>query len=131
MLAKVIAELGTPEADIASLNLLDDAATPQIPIDTWRQMEAAFVERRPYGKDANAFTLAPRSSNEVRARLFEMANGDKNRMKSANGLLAQIETWRLEHGRPNGEPRSMEVACESSWPTTAAARLRPDAAQTD
>jgi len=34
-------------------------------------------------------------------------------------LLAQIETWRLEHGRPPGEPRSVEVECESSWPTVA------------
>ena len=131
LLAKVIAELGTPEADIASLNLLDDLATPQIPSDTFRQMEAAFVERRPYGKDANAFTLSPRSSNEVRAQLFEMANGDKDRMKSAAALLAQIETWRLEHGRPNGEPRSMEVACQPSWPTVAVTRLRPDRTGTD
>jgi hypothetical protein len=115
---------------MAALNLLDDEAKPQIPYDTWRQMEAAFVERQPYGKETNAFTLAPRSSNEVRVRLFEMVTQDKHRMKSA-ALLAQIEAWRLEHGRPNGEPRSVQVECESSWPTVAVARLPPDNVKAD
>jgi hypothetical protein len=126
LLAKVVAWLGTPDAAIASLNLLDDDARPQIPYDTWKQMEDAFVERRPYGKDANTFTLAPRTSNEVRVRLFEMSTQDKHRMKSAAAMLAQIDAWRLEHGRPNGEPRSVEVQCESSWPTVAVGRLQPD-----
>jgi hypothetical protein len=126
LLAKVVAWLGTPDAAIASLNLLDDDVTPHIPDDTWRQMEDAFVERKPYGKDANTYTLAPRSSNEVRVRLFEMSTQDKHRAKAAAALLAQIEAWRLEHGRPTGEPRSVEVECESSWPTAAVAQLQPD-----
>ena len=126
LLAKVVAWLGTPDAAITSLNLLDDDAAPHIPYDTWKQMEDAFVERKPYGKDANTYTMAPRSSNEVRVRLFEMSTHDQHRTKSAAELLAQIETWRLEHGRPNGEPRSIEVQCESSWPTVAVGRLEPD-----
>lgn len=123
LLAKVIAQIGTPDAALAALNLLDDEATSQIPYDTWKQMEGAFVERKPYGKDTNTYTLAPRSSNEVRRRLFEMSRQDKYRAKASAALLAQIETWRLEHGRPLGEPRSVEVECESSWPTVPLTQL--------
>jgi hypothetical protein len=126
LLAKVMAWLGTPDAALSALNLLDDEATPQIPYDTWKQMEDAFVERKPYGKDTNSYTLSPRSSNEVRVRLFEMSKQDKFRAKAAAGLLAQIEAWRLEHGRPAGEPRSVEVECESSWPTVPVTELQPD-----
>lgn len=117
LLAKVVAWLGTPEAVIASLDLLDDGAERSIPYDTWKQFEDAFVERKPYGKDTNSYTLAPRSSNEVRERLLEMSQHDKRRAKSAAALLKQIEVWRLEHGRPLGEPRSVGMECES--PATA------------
>jgi hypothetical protein len=37
---------------MAALNLLDDDAKPPIPYDTWKQMEDAFIERKPYGRDA-------------------------------------------------------------------------------
>jgi hypothetical protein len=49
LLAKVIGWLGTPDAALSALNLLDDEATSPIPYDTWKQMEDAFVERKPYG----------------------------------------------------------------------------------
>jgi hypothetical protein len=126
LLAKVMGWLGTPDAALSALNLLDDEATPEIPYDTWKQMEDAFVERKPYGKDSNSYTLSPRSSNEVRIRLFEMSKQDKFRAKAAAGLLAQIEAWRLEHGRPAGEPRSVEVECESPWPAVPVTELQPD-----
>jgi len=37
LLAKVVGWLGTPDAALSALNLLDDEATPQIPYDTWKQ----------------------------------------------------------------------------------------------
>jgi hypothetical protein len=116
LLAKVIAGIGTADAALAALNLFDDEKTPQIPYDTWKQMEDAFVEHKPYGTDTNTYTLAPRSSNEVRLRVFEMSKRDNHRAQAAAALLAQIEMWRLEHGRPIGEPRSVAVECESSEP---------------
>ena len=128
LLAKVIAWLGTPDAALAALNLVDDEATPQIPYDTWKQMEDAFVERKPYGKDTNSYTLSPRSSNEVRVR---MSKHDKYRAKAAAMLLSQIDAWRLEHGRPAGEPRSVAVECESPWATVAATELEPDSVKVD
>jgi hypothetical protein len=131
LLAKVVGWLGTPDAALSALNLLDDEATPQIPYDTWKQMEDAFVERKPYGKNTNSYTLSPRSSNEVRVRLLEMSKQDKFRAKAAAGLLAQIEAWRLEHGRPAGEPRSVEVECESPWPAVPVTELQPDSVKVD
>lgn len=125
----MISWLGTPEAGLAALNLINDDAKPPVLYETWKQIETAFVEHKPHGKDTSSYTLAPRSSNDVRARLFEMATNDKQRMKSASALLAQIEVWRLEHGRPNGEPRSLEVESEPSLPTVPVARLRPDVAR--
>jgi hypothetical protein len=128
LLAKLVSWLGTAEAAIAGLNLIDDNNSQPVLRDTWKQIEAAFVEHKPHKERANTYTLLPRSSNEVRVRLFEMANNDKDRMKSARSLLRQIEVWRLEYGRPNGEPRSLEVESESAWPTVPVDKLQPDAA---
>jgi hypothetical protein len=43
----------------------------------WDQLESAFVERRPYGKNPNVFTEHARASNELRVRLFRMAIEDE------------------------------------------------------
>lgn len=130
LLAKLVSWLGTSEAALAGLNLIDDNASPPMLRDTWKQIEAAFVEHKPHEGRANTYSLLPRSFNEVRARLFEMAQNDKDRMKSARNLLGQIEVWRLEYGRPNGEPRSMEIESASAWPTVPADKLQPDAVHT-
>jgi hypothetical protein len=115
-LSKVMDSLGTPEALAANLSLIDDARPLPIPQGIWDQLKGAFVERRPYGQNANVFTEHPRASNKLRARLFRMATEDKKRRKSAFMLLGQIEEWRLEHGRPTGEPRHPNLASGQSWP---------------
>jgi hypothetical protein len=73
-------------------------------------------ERRPCGQSPNAFTEHARASNELRVRLFRMAIEDEKRRKSAFVLLGQIEEWRLEYGRPTGEPRHPDLASGQSWP---------------
>jgi hypothetical protein len=45
-----------------------------------------------------------------------MVADDPKRSKSAFTLLGQIEEWRLEHGRPAGEPRHPDLASGNSWP---------------
>ncbi len=115
-LSKVMDSLGTPEALAANLNLIDDARPSPVPQGIWDQLRSAFVERRPYGQNANVFTEHARTSNELRVRLFRMATEDKKRRKSAFTLLGQIEEWRLEHGRPSGEPRHPDIASGQSWP---------------
>lgn len=116
VLSKVMNWLGTPEALAANLNLIDDAKPSPVPQGVWDQLETAFVERRPYGQSPNVFTQHARASNDLRVRLFRMAIGDEKRRKSAFMLLGQIEEWRLEHGRPTGEPRHPDLASGQSWP---------------
>ncbi|MDI6528953.1 hypothetical protein QMA71_25760 [Pseudomonas otitidis] len=116
VLSKVMSWLGTPEALAANMNLIDDAEPSPVPQGIWDQLESAFVERRPYGQNSNVFTQHARASNELRILLFRMAIGDEKRRRSAFMLLGQIEEWRLEHGRPMGEPRHPDLASGQSWP---------------
>lgn len=116
VLSKVGDRLGTPEALAANLNLIDDSKPSPVPQGVWDQLEAAFVERRPYGQSPDVFTEHARASNELRIRLFRMASEDKKRRKSAIVLLGQIEVWRFELGRPIGEPRHPDLASGQPWP---------------
>jgi hypothetical protein len=111
LLAMVVGELGSTEAVLAGLNLIDDAAIPAVPYEIWKQLEATFVEHKPVSTEPYAYTPSPRSSNPIRSRLFEMAKNDTRRKKAASTLLGQIEVWRLEYGRPNGEPRNPDFEC--------------------
>jgi hypothetical protein len=115
LLTKVMNFLGTPEALLAVLNLIDDRARPPYDYDTWQQLENAFVEKKPYGQSQGTYTLSARAANDVRLRLFEMLN-DPRRRRSAFSLLGQIEEWRLEHGRPFGEPRHPAFGAAGPWP---------------
>ncbi|MDE2781314.1 MAG: hypothetical protein OXK77_00005 [Gemmatimonadota bacterium] len=119
LLSRTMASLGTPDAFAASLNLVDDANPSPVPQGVWDQLESAFVEQRPVGHYRNAFTLHARASNALRARLFAMTLQDPRRRKSAFMLLGKIERWRLEHGRPTGEPRHPALASGHSWPPAA------------
>jgi NACHT conflict system protein len=105
LLAKVLSDVGTGEAVISSLNLIDDRSPRAIPRGTWEHIEAAFVQRRRRDGSENIFTLEASASNQVRAKLFDMMLRDERRRKSAFKILGQIEKWRLEYGRPTGEPR--------------------------
>lgn len=87
-----------------------------IPYDLLRSIEEVFLERRPHDAGGNAYTVAPRGSNEVRKRLLEMAATDPNRKHTAYALLGQIEEWRLEHGRPIDEPRHPALESGLHWP---------------
>jgi hypothetical protein len=111
LLAKVVGMVGTTEAMVAGLSLIDDTAEPQVPYEIWKQLEATFVEHKPTSAVSNAYTLAPRSANSIRNKLFEMTTMDTRRRDSASSLLAQIEVWRLEHGRPHDEPRNPLLQC--------------------
>ncbi len=116
ILSTVMHGLGTPEALAANLNLIDDTRPAPVPHGIWDQLEAAFVERRPYGQSPNVFTQHSRASNDLRARLFEMAIGDRKRRRSAFLLLGRIEEWRLQYGRPVGEPRHPRLTVGQAWP---------------
>ncbi|MBN9662263.1 MAG: hypothetical protein J0H49_28960 [Acidobacteria bacterium] len=115
ILAKVLPQLDAPQSLLAALNLLDDGASQPVPYEVWRSLEDVFLEKRPY-KDTQSYTLVPRAANDLKKRLFEMAEGDSRRTRAAYTLLAQIEEWRLEHGRPSSEPRHPAYASGVPWP---------------
>lgn len=125
VLAKVAAQLGTAEALLTALNLIDDAAEPPIPYGLSDALEGVFLEKRPSAEIANAYGLVPRAASDVRARLFELATHDQRRCASASRLLARIEAWRLEHGRPASEPRHPAYDSGTEWPLPAAAEEGP------
>jgi hypothetical protein len=116
LLAKIISRFADFDAVLAGLNIIDDAASPSVPFEIADQLEGAFVERRPHGTTGNTFTLEPRNSNAIRAKLFEMASNDQRRKRTAVRLLAQIEEWRLQYGRPTGEPRHPAPESGHAWP---------------
>ena len=122
LLAKVIAEIGNEDAILAGLSILDDGitsnhtATSAVPFHLLKAIEALFVEHRPHKDGANTYSLVPRSSNSIRARLLEMTLIDDKRWRSAFGLLGQIEAWRLDYGKPETEPRHPAFDREVLWP---------------
>ena len=125
VLSRVMGSLGTPEALTANLNLINDAIPSPVPRGIWDQLESAFVEREPYGQSRYVFTAHARASNELRIRLFKIALQDPKRRKTASMLLGKIEEWRLEHGRPTGEPRHPDLASGQSWPPAEPLPRRP------
>jgi len=116
ILAKVIASIGSPQALLAGLNLIDDASPQPIPYELWKAFEDVFLEKRPYKGNPQSYTLVPRAASDIKKRLFEMAKHDPRRARSAYGLLGQIEEWRLEYGRPASEPRHPLYESGESWP---------------
>jgi len=116
LLAKTFSYFQRGEDLVAGLCVLRDD-TSEVPFELLRSIENSFLERRPYGTDGSVHTLAPRGSNALRKRLFELAQTDPVRKRSAFALLGQIEVWRLEHGRPMDEPRHPALESGAYWPT--------------
>lgn len=121
ILEKVLARIGSPESLLAGLNLIDDSSPQPIPYEIFRAIEDVFLEKRPYEASAQSYILVPRAANDLKTRLFDMAKNDPRRAKSAYGLLAQIEGWRLEYGRPPSEPRHPLFESGETWPPIAPA----------
>jgi hypothetical protein len=116
LLGKVLAALGTEDAILSALNLFNDSGPSAVSWELHRTIEEAFVERRPYKGSTNAFTLVPRRSNRIRNRLLDMVKNDFKRRRSAYNLLSEIEFWRMENGRPDGEPRNPVCGEGVVWP---------------
>jgi len=116
LLSKIVARIGTLDAATAGLGLIRDDESPPVPYELTKALEDVFLEKRPYGQTGSSYTLEPQSSNEIRAKLCEMALKDNLRKKAAFSLLGQIELWRLEYGRPNNEPRHPTFGSCEMWP---------------
>ncbi len=115
LLAKAFSFFQREDDMVAGLCVLRDDESG-LPYELLRTIENAFLEHRPYGKETNVYTIAPRGSNALRKRLLEMSHSDLVRKRSAFSLLGQIEVWRLEHGRPMDEPRHPAIESGIYWP---------------
>jgi hypothetical protein len=116
MLAEVLARSGTEDAMIAGLDLIHDEADPPVPRGLMRGLENVFLERRPYGSSESVYSLQPRSGNDIRSRLLTIVLNDNGRRRSAWALLGQVESWRVEYGRPASEPRHPGLDSGTPWP---------------
>lgn len=115
LLAGIVSRIGTSETFVTGLSLIQDQLKPSIPYELSRGLESAFLWKQPYGA-GYAYTIEPITANEIRSCLYEMTFGDDSRKHSAWELLGQIESWRLEYGRPNSEPRHPAFNSGGPWP---------------
>ena len=116
ILAKIVAWLGSSQALLAGLDLIDDTSPEPIPYELRRAFEDVFMEKRPYKGNPQSYTLVPRAATDIKERLFELVRSDPHRARTAYNLLAQIEEWRLEYGRPASEPRHPRFDSGEPWP---------------
>jgi len=115
LLWRVIARIGAPGDILAGLTMVRGPDRPA-PYELWKAFENLFLEQRPSGDSDNSYTVVPRTSNEVRKALLEMVLSDEKRRHSAFVLLGRIELWRLENGKPDGEPRHPDLDSGVPWP---------------
>lgn len=111
LLRAIYGELGGDDTMLAAVNLLPGAMSS---FDE-RGFETLFLEHRPYGR-SNSYELIPRDAKQSRAGLFQRVLNDPTRRQAAFAILGQVEVWRLEHGRPTGEPRHPMIESGLPWP---------------
>jgi HEAT repeat protein len=126
ILAKIVVRLDAAQPLATALNLIDDTSPQPIPYELWRALEDVFLEKRPYKGNPQSYTLVPRAAGDIKKRLFEMAENDPRRTRSARSLLGQIEGWRLEHGRPSSEPRHPSYDSGKPWPPSITSSLHDE-----
>ena len=112
LLRAIYQELGGDDTMLAGVNLLQGTMSP---FGRERGLETQFLEHRAYGR-SGSFVLVPRNAERARAELFRMVLNDPTRRKAAFSVLGQVELWRIEHGRPTGEPRHPMIESGVPWP---------------
>jgi hypothetical protein len=112
LLSAIYHELGDDETLLAGVDLLQNSMSRYLMSGT---LETLFVERRPYGS-SGSFDLVPRNAEQTRAKLFQIMLNDPTRRQAAFSILGQVEVWRIELGRPPGEPRHPMIESGEPWP---------------
>jgi len=112
LLAAIYHEFDGAETILAGVNLLRGTMWP---FGRERGLETQFLERRDYGS-SGSFVLVPRNAERARVELFRMVLNDHTRRQAAFSMLGQVELWRLQHGRPTGEPRHPMIGSGVPWP---------------
>jgi hypothetical protein len=121
ILSNVVAWLGSEDVLLAGLDLISDASQNPLLYELRKGIEDLVLEKQPY-KGSQSYSLAPRAADRVKKRLFQMLR-DPSRSRTAYHLLAQIEEWRLEYGRPASEPRHPAFG-SGQWPPNVTAAMQ-------
>jgi hypothetical protein len=111
-LSAIYREMGGDDTMVGGANLLQGT---MLPFGPDRGFETQFLEQQPHGP-SGAFVLIPRNAEKARAELFQMVLNDPNRRAAAFSILGQVEVWRIEYGRPIGEPRHPMIETGEPWP---------------
>ncbi len=104
--------LGTEEAAMAACLLLKDG----LHFPGWHIVENALFYRIE-AETPNSYYLQPKPANAFRKRLMEQVLHDPNRQRSSLALLAEIESRRLDVGKPLAEPRHPDITALADIPT--------------
>ena len=112
LLPAIYSELGNDDAMLAGTDLVEERMSLY---GLNPGLGTLFLERRPYG-GSGSFVFVPRNAERARARLFQMVLSDPTRRKAAFSVLGQVEVCRIEHGRPNSEPRHPMIESGAPWP---------------
>src|ERR1700752_36407 len=112
----LISKIGTDEAVLAGLELLDDADKNPIPYHLSKAVDDKLFNKQPIAETGTSYNLEPRSANEVRGKLFSLASSGDHRSRSALKRLGEIEVRRLEYERPPSESRHPLIDSGLPWP---------------
>jgi NACHT C-terminal Alpha/Beta 2 len=112
LLPAIYREIGSDDAMVAGANLLHGTISP---FGRDRGFEKQFLEQQPHGR-SGAFVLVPHNAEKARAKLFQAVLNDPSRRASAFSILGRVEVWRIEYGRPIGEPRHPMIETGEPWP---------------
>ncbi len=112
LLPAIYGELGDSDTMVAGANLLRGGLSAVLGRGG---LESQFMERQPHG-NSYSFSFVPRNAEKARADLFQAVLHNADRRKSAFAMLGQVEVWRLEYGRPLGEPRHPMIESGEPWP---------------
>ncbi len=115
LLANVVRQIGSEEAIITGLNLIRDDLSPSVPYDLEQALEDRLVGRRDIGGSRESYELVPMNGDMIRKKLIELVMHDEHRRRAARGLLARIESWRLDYGKPTYEPRHPSIETGFQW----------------
>ena len=113
---RLISQIGTDEAVLAGLELLDDSEGYPVSFYLWKAVEDKLFDKLPISGMGGSYNLQPRNANAIRAKLFSLATRGDNRSQSAFKLLGEIEARRLEDDRPPSEFRHPSLDSGLPWP---------------
>jgi hypothetical protein len=85
ILCNVVAWLGSEDVLLAGLDLISDISSNPLPYEFRKGIEDLVLEKRPY-REGQSYTLAPRTADRAKKRLFQMLD-DPGGSRTASHLL--------------------------------------------